>query len=122
MEKHPSDQLNNEESYYDILDDWELIESSFLKQYGIRLRTSDDDMSYSEFISLLSGLMGDTPLGTVVNIRSEKDPKILKDFTKEQKKIRNEWIIRRNKKLKEDPIAYQEYCTRMQQTFKQMFS
>ena len=56
-------------------------------------------MSWSEFCSLLSGIMPETPLGRVVSIRAEKDPKIIKNFTKEQKKIRNDWIIRRNKKL-----------------------
>ena len=57
-------------------------------------------MSWGEFCSLLSGLMQDTPLGQIVGIRSEKDPKKIKNFTKEQRKIRNDWIIRRNKKLR----------------------
>lgn len=86
---HPSG-----ESYYDIFDDWELVESSFLKQYGIRLR-AEDDMSYAEFCSLLSGIMYDTPLGQVVSIRAEKDPKVIKRFTKEQKRIRSEWNARK---------------------------
>ena len=42
---------------------------------------------------MLSGIMPETPLGRVVSIRAEKDPKIIKNFTKEQKKIRNDWII-----------------------------
>ena len=49
-------------------------------------------MSWGEFCSLLSGLMPDTPLGQIVGIRSEKDPKKIKNFTKEQRKIRNDWI------------------------------
>ena len=49
--------------------------------------------------------MPETPLGRVVSIRAEKDPKIIKNFTKEQKKIRNDWIIRRNKKLMKNPKA-----------------
>lgn len=79
-------------------------------------------MSYQEFISLLGGLMEDTPLGRIVSIRAEKDSERLKNFTPEQKKIRNEWILRRNKKLKEDPTAYNEYWSNMQKQFKQMFS
>lgn len=111
------------ESYYDIADDWELIEASFYKQYGIRLRESgDDDLSYQEFISLLGGLMHDTPLGMVVSIRSEKDAKAIKEFTPDQKRIRNEWIKRKNKKLKEDPAAYNAYWSNLQKQFKQMFS
>lgn len=82
------------EKYYDLFDDWELIEASFLKQYGIRLR-QDDDMSWAEFCSLLSGLMYDTPLGIVVGIRGERDRKVIAKFTKEQKRIREEWLYRR---------------------------
>lgn len=93
--KHPVNN-NNGEKYYDIFDDWELVESSFLKQYGIRLRI-EDDMSWSEFCSLLSGIMPDTPLGQIVSIRAEKDSKIIKNFSKEQKRIRNDW---RNKQAK----------------------
>lgn len=83
------------ETWYDLEYDWELIESSFLKQYGIRLRT-EDDMSYGEFCSLLSGIMHDTPLGQVVSIRAEKDRKVISRFTEDQKRIRREWMIFRN--------------------------
>ena len=74
-----------------------MIESSFLKQYGIRLRT-EEDMSWQEFCRLLAGIMPDTPLGQIVSIRAEKDPKVLKNFTKEQKRVRREWLYRQNKK------------------------
>ncbi len=112
---------NNGETYYDLFEDWELIESSFLKQYGIRLR-NEDDMSWSEFCSLLSGIMPDTPLGQIVSIRAEKDPKVLKHFTKEQKRIRSEWQRRKYEKLKENPEAYENYWREMQEAFKRMFS
>lgn len=109
---HPQ---NKEEPRYDIWDDWDLIESSFRMQYGIQLRDDGpNDISYEEFISLLGGIMPDTPLGRVVAIRSEKDPKVLKQFTKEQKKIRNDWIRARNKKLKEDPVKYKQYVENLQ--------
>lgn len=48
-------------------------------------------MSWLEFKSLLSGLSHKTPLGNVVQIRSEDDSELLKHFTKEQHRIRNEW-------------------------------
>jgi hypothetical protein len=54
-------------------------------------------MSWSEFCALLSGIMPKTPLGQIVSIRSEEDENILKHFTPDQHKIRNEW---RNRKLK----------------------
>lgn len=117
--KHP--QNSNNESWYDIQDDWELIESSFLKQYGIRLR-SENDMSWSEFCSLLSGIMPDTPLGSIVSIRSEKDKNVLKNFTTEQKKVRNEWLKKKAKKLKENPKAYADYWKGFQEWAKKSFS
>lgn len=110
----------NDECYFDILDDWELIESSFAKQYGIRLR-QEEDMSWAEFCSLLSGLMHDTPLGRIVAIRSEKNPKTIKEFTKEEREIRNRWLIRRNKELKKNKAAYQEYWKGFQEWAKQTF-
>jgi hypothetical protein len=116
-----NDFKDNSESFYDLFDDWELIEASFLKQYGIRLRQKDD-MSWSEFCSLLSGIMPDTPLGNIVSIRAEKDPKRIKEFTKDQKKIRNDWVLKRNKKLKENPTAYKAYWNGFQQWAKSAFS
>lgn len=48
-------------------------------------------MPWTEFINLLSGLMPDTPLGQIVAIRAEKDPKILKNFSPDQRRIRRDW-------------------------------
>lgn len=53
-------------------------------------------MSWSEFSALLKGIMPETPLGQVVSIRSEEDKDMLKNFTKEQHKIRNDWRNRNN--------------------------
>jgi len=103
-----------------LFDDWELIEASFLKQYGVRLRL-DDDMSWDEFTSLLKGMMPDTPLGSIVSIRAEKDSKVIKDFTKDQRRIRNEWILKRNRKLKENPEAYKAYLDGFQAFCKTAF-
>ncbi len=80
------------ETYYDLFEDWDLIESSFAQQYGIRLRKNISEMEWGEFVSLLSGLNAETPLGNIVRIRAEKDPEVLKKFTPEEKRIRNEWL------------------------------
>lgn len=40
---------------------------------------------------MVSGLMDDTPLGRIVQIRAEKDRKIIAKFSPEQKRIRSEW-------------------------------
>ena len=64
-------------------------------QYGIRLR-NEPEMSGSEFQTLLIGIMPKTPLGQIVSIRSEEDKEMLKNFTEEQHRIRNEWRNRVN--------------------------
>ena len=84
---------NSEQSFYDIVGDWELIEASFAQQYGIRLRR-EDDMSWDEFTTLLAGLNGETPLGRIVSIRSETNSDRIKQFTVAEKKIRKEWAMR----------------------------
>lgn len=62
-------------------------------QYGIRLR-AEPDMTWDEFCTLLAGIMPETPLGQVVQIRSENDREKLKSFTPEQKRIRTSWRTR----------------------------
>ena len=48
-------------------------------------------MSWDEFTTLLAGLNGETPLGHIVSIRSETDKERLKQFTPEERRIRNAW-------------------------------
>lgn len=86
------------EQWYDLYEDWGLIEASFASQYGIRLR-NETDMPWGEFCTLLAGILPDTPLGKMTNIRAENDKEVLKNFTKEQHKIRNEWRSRACKKI-----------------------
>ncbi len=74
------------------MDDYDLIEASFLAQYGIRLRTTELD--FAEFLNLTSCLMPDTPLGQIVAIRSETDAKIISQFTDAQRKIHDDWARR----------------------------
>jgi hypothetical protein len=104
----------NNDSYYDLFEDYPLIEASFAQQYGIRLRV-EDDMSWNEFINLLSGINGDTPLGRIVAIRSETDPTAIKNFTKEEKRIYNKW---RHKAAKE--VSKEEFDNAMKQ-FEEIF-
>lgn len=92
---------NTNTSYYDLFEDYALIESSFAQQYGIRLR-QEDDMSWDEFTTLLSGLNPKTPLGAMVSIRSESDPEMLKHFTPEQKRINREWREKQAQKMSKE--------------------
>lgn len=85
---------------YDLLDDFDLVISSFQSQYGLRLSHElPAGMKWDEFASLLSGLGPDTALGRIVAIRTEEDKEILKNFTPEQHRIRNEWKRRRAKQI-----------------------
>lgn len=115
MRKWRNDFQSNNESYYDLIDDFDLIESSFAQQYGIRLRNEIDTMKWGEFSSLLSGINGDTALGNIVRIRSEKDPKVIKNFSKNEKEIRSKWV---NKNAKE--VSQENYKQAME-NFKNMF-
>ena len=109
---HPAKE--KEEYWYDLLDDYDLIEASFAKQYGIRLR-NEQDMTWSEFATLLSGLMPDTPLGQIISIRAEKDKDVIKRFTKEQKRIQSDWKRRQSKNI--DKESYDDAMN----AFKNMF-
>lgn len=107
--------------WYDLYDDWHLIEASFTKQYGIRLR-SDTEMSWSEFSTLLAGIMPETPLGQIISIRSETDPDIIKGFNKEQKKIRSDWQKRLAQDLLQGEGSPELMIAHFQQMMKQSFS
>ena len=87
--------------YYDLIEDYDLIVSSFQSQYGLRLSREIHDMPWTEFRQLLIGLSSDTALGRIISIRSEDDKEILKSFTKEQHRIRNDWQKKRAKILAE---------------------
>lgn len=84
--------------YYDLFDDWDLIISSFLSQYGLRIRTKEfETVSWDEFRSLLAGIAPDTALGRIVAIRSETDKDVIKHFTEEQSEIYKDWQKRKAK-------------------------
>lgn len=88
-------------------------------QYGIRLR--NDDMSWNEFCTLLTGIMPKTPLGEIVSIRSEEDKDILKNFTKEQHKIRNDWKNRVNPIRDMSEEEKEEEIKKVQEIFAKAF-
>lgn len=85
------------------MEDYDLIEASFLSQYGIRLKTTD--LEFDEFLNLTSCLMPDTPLGQIVAIRSETDGNVISKFTDGQRKIYNDW---KNRSVSNDEQKYTE--------------
>lgn len=62
-------------------------------------------MTWDEFTALLRGLDGETPLGRIVRIRCEEDKNILKSFTPQQHKIRNEWRGKHKKTIKAEDMS-----------------
>lgn len=76
-------------------------------------------MCWDEFTTLLAGLCGDTPLGRIVSIRSEKDQERLKHFTPEERKIRNEWAMR-NRKIITDKKEYDKAMMGFAEMFKSL--
>lgn len=81
----------------------------------------DEDMDYKEFCTLLSGIMPETPLGSIISIRSEEDDETLKHFSDEQHRIRNEWRDRQAKKLLKNADT-KETTKEIQDLFKVWFS
>jgi Tfp pilus assembly protein PilO len=76
-------------------------------------------MSWSEFTTLLKGIMPETPLGQIVSIRSEENKDMLQNFTQEQHKIRNEW---REKQLEDMTVEEtEEQMQELQELFAKMF-
>lgn len=61
-------------------------------------------MKWGEFRQLLVGLGPETPLGRIVSIRSETNKDVLKHFSKEQRRIRNEWMQRRAKSVSQEDM------------------
>lgn len=53
---------------------------------------------------MLSGLNSDTPLGNIVSIRAETDSEVIKSFSKEQKRIRNEYQRKLAKEKSQDEV------------------
>ena len=72
-------------------------------------------MKWDEFKALISGLAPDTPLGRMVQVRSENDKNVLKNFTKEQKRIRDEWRNRSVNKM--DSKTFEQEMYRLEKMF-----
>lgn len=77
-------------------------------------------MPWDEFCSYLTGIMPDTPLGNIIQIRSETDKNVLKNFTKEQKQIRNEWRSRQAKAIDTKAMEYKDIMNSFKDMFKNL--
>lgn len=61
-------------------------------------------MKWDEFKDLLIGIGPETPLGRIVAIRAEDDKEMLKQFTPEQHRVRNNWRKRRTEQMSEEQM------------------
>lgn len=75
-------------------------------------------MKWKEFKALLAGLSGETPLGRIVQIRSEDDPKMLEVFSEGQHRIRNKWRLRLAKEKTEQDLT--QVLEELKQAFVEM--
>lgn len=88
-----------------------------LKQYGVRMYSQEfREMTCDEFYSLLAGMDPDTPLGKLVQIRSENDPKVLEHYTPAQHKIRNDWRAKHSQ-VNKDEEAHKAFLDQMESFF-----
>lgn len=113
--------FNNTSTYdpgYDLFDDWDLIASSLKTQYGYSVRKEIKSLCWGELSNDIAGLNGDTPLGNIVRIRKETDPEIIKKFTAEEMKIRNEWQNKSASKV--SPENYKQAMEDIKNMFKNM--
>lgn len=113
-QRQPSDR------WYDLREDWALVESSIASQYGIRLR-HERDMPWPEFTTLVSGLLPETPLGAIIKIRSETDPEIIKGFNSDQRKIYNQWRERRAMAQLDNPEVLEQSMLELNKMIESMF-
>lgn len=111
----------NSEIWYDPEHDRDLIVQSIAKQYGI-LPSAQGELPYGEWAVLVSGIMEDTPLGQTVLIRKEEDRNRLKNFTKYEHRIRNEWrSFIAQQKTERDKMRPEDYAVNFEKMFASMF-
>lgn len=109
------------ETWYDPEHDKSLIEQSIAKQYHI-LPSEQEELSYSDWVTLLSGIMEDTPLGRTVLIRKEDDGERIKRFSPYERRIYNEWRNFRAEKKRQNAQEVMKAISNFEEMFKNMFS
>ena len=87
----------------------------------MRIRTKEfESVSWDEFKALLSGIAPETPLGRIVAIRSETDKNIIKNFSKDQKRIYDEWRSRNVENMTR--ATYEQEMQELERMFAQFCS
>lgn len=83
--------------------------------------SAQDDLAYSDWAKLVSGLMNDTPLGKIIEIRSETESDIIKNMTREQLVIRSEWENFRNSNIYYDDGDLEKQAEHLENMMKSLF-
>lgn len=81
----------------------------------------DEKMDWTEFSILLNGLTDETPLGKIIQIRSEDNQEIIDHYSKAEKEIYDKWQ-HRQMELKYANKSKEEVMKDIQNMFKGMFS
>lgn len=82
--------------------------------------SEQENLHYSDWISLVAGLMHDTPLGQVVRIRSEDNEDIISNFSPYENRLRSEWREFRSQKTVE--IATEQDKKDVAEYFRNLFA
>lgn len=80
-----------------------------------------ETISYQEYTQLLVGVGGDTPLGNIVQIRAETDPKKIREFNTYEKRIHREWREFRSKNKQVNNVDNSKRGEEVQQWLKSLF-
>lgn len=75
-------------------------------------------MDWGEFCDLLNGLNESTPLVRVVQIRTETDKEVLKEFTPDQRRMNSEWQKRAAFRRSKEEVD--QFIKSMQRVFQGM--
>jgi len=85
----------------------------------LRIRTKEfETVTWDEFRSLLAGISPETALGRVVAIRSETDKDVIKHFTKDQRRIYDEWRTRQTEEMPQQ--TFEKEMANLEQMFAAM--
>jgi hypothetical protein len=86
------------------------------------LPTEQNQLSFAEWSLLVSGLMDDTPIGRLVALRRESDPKVLKVLSPEQKRMRADWASFCAGKRRSTPGSVASAAKEVEAMIKSLFS
>ena len=90
------------------------------QQYGLRIQGDEfASMGWDEFSDLVSGLNEQTPLVRIAQIRTETDAEAIKNFTAEQRAMRQEW--QRRQALSKPKTETQAFLNDLETAFSRLF-